>query len=77
MFTIMIWLSRGKTELRVIRHDAIYPTATLFACHHHSGVPWTLQLPPGVESFDDLPRFDDVDAAWQSVRDDYCPSLHP
>jgi hypothetical protein len=79
----MLWLD-GKNELRAIRHGDIFPLnadtyegATTFGVDHHSGVPWTLQLPPGVESFDALPRFDEVDAAWKSIDDDYCPSLHP
>ena len=83
MFTIMFWLD-GKNELRVIRHADIFPLngdtyegSTLFAVDHWSKVPWTLELPPGVTSFDALPRFDTVKAAEQSIDDDYCPSLHP
>jgi hypothetical protein len=77
LFTIMICVSKFKRELRAIRHDAIFTIDHRFHCEHHSGVPWTLELPPGVASFDALPRFDTVKAAEKSIDDDYCPSLHP
>lgn len=76
MFIIMLWLE-GKNELRVIRRDAVLTVDSQFYCAHHSGEPLELALPPGATSLADLTSFESSDCAWRSIRDDYCPSLHP
>ncbi len=83
MFVIMLLIKYGKNELRVIRRNAVRANLarpeleSQFYCDHHNGVPQLLALPPGATSFAELERFESSDAAWRSIRDDYCPSLHP
>lgn len=89
MFVILYCCSRH--ELRVVREDAIIgvlrktPEGQLarsggepvIEVVHHDGSLTDYHFPPGFDSLLGLTKFDTVDAAWNSVRDDYCPSLHP
>lgn len=89
--TFVILYCPYRRELRVVRSDAIIGVTRRnpdggFA--RQGGQPtieivWTdgslldFHFPPGTSSLLDLKTFQTVDAAWESVRDDYCPSLHP
>jgi len=76
MFIIL--LDSSKNELRVVRADSVSDSGTrVVVVPHHNGHSYDFELPPGVEAFADLATFDDVEAAWSSVRTDFCPSLHP
>jgi hypothetical protein len=86
MFTILFCESRN--ELRVVQDDELVVEAGgRVSVPHWSGPPLCMLTPPVAgamtrmdgERVDagSLPRFETVDEAWASVRDDYCPSLHP
>ncbi len=76
MFTIL--LDHQKSELRVVRADALHSREdNLIDVTHHFGGFRTYALPPGVVDAQKLPTFDNADDAWTSIREDYCPSLHP
>jgi hypothetical protein len=51
--------SEQKGEVREFCEEELIPTPGGFEVHCPGTGCWTLSLPPGVEKFEDLPRFED------------------
>lgn len=76
-------LSTQKNEIRAFDLTHIEPTPEgyeldgwEFEIRGWDGMPWTLSLPPGVASLEELPRFNNSDACFAHIHETW-PHLAP